>query len=92
MMVRILDMHVCILLRRNYLRHLFQIWRLIYIVIQTVLLLVSYQIHSRFTGCASHCSIFDLINLHDALLRDIDSLGDPDWHVLSDPWWLQSIV
>ena len=84
--------HVCVLLRRHYLIHQFQIWRLIYIVLQIIVVLVSYQIHSRSTRCASHCSIFDLINFDSALLRDVHRLGDSDRHVLSNSWWLQSIV
>ena len=47
---------------------------------------------SYYLSDALHFLIFDPINLDSALLRDVDSLGDPDWHVLSDPWWLQSIV
>lgn len=53
---------------------------------------VGYHTNLIFTEGALHCSIFDLINLYGALLRDVHSLGDSDWHVLSHPWWLQSIV
>jgi hypothetical protein len=55
------------------------------------------ELYDRFTLSfiritTSHFLIFDLISLHSALLRDIHSLGDSDRHVLSNSWWLQSIV
>lgn len=51
-----------------------------------------YSCRLRFTARASHFSIFDLINLHSALLRDVHGLSDSDWHILSDSWWLQRIM
>jgi len=45
-----------------------------------------------FTIPPSDCLIFDLISFHSTLLRDIHSLSHTDRHVLSNSWWLQSIV
>jgi hypothetical protein len=53
---------------------------------------VGFHIRLRLTKRASYRSVFDLINFYGALLRDVHSLSDSDRHVLSDSWWLQSIV